>query len=262
MDAWEGGRLATPRSRLDCYRTITENSWAFLFAGVMTPRAKVFDDQAGHRIASGIHHKNPVEADRIRTAKNCNWAGELDESHQRIAKDQRWGCACQGINGPAARYEKSRTRPNRNSVLHDATPAASQPHNLTRLRVAPLRKSKSRGQYRTSRALTICAHSARILKAVRNGSLVVSPNSGPVAQLGARFHGMEEVVGSIPTRSTKFLTIRTALPPVITTAFRSPRKCCTNLHSCCTFSRPHQQGLQAPGNRRRETPSVDFPVYT
>src|SRR5579864_4322926 len=33
---------------------------------------------------------------------------------------------------------------------------------------------------------------------------VVSLNSGPVAQLGARFHGMEEVVGSIPTRSTKF----------------------------------------------------------
>src|SRR6266404_5629387 len=31
------------------------------------------------------------------------------------------------------------------------------------------------------------------------------PKSGPVAQLGARFHGMEEVVGSIPTRSTKFL---------------------------------------------------------
>ena len=29
-------------------------------------------------------------------------------------------------------------------------------------------------------------------------------SSGPVAQLGARFHGMEEVVGSIPTRSTKF----------------------------------------------------------
>ena len=25
---------------------------------------------------------------------------------------------------------------------------------------------------------------------------------GPVAQLGARFHGMEEVVGSSPTRST------------------------------------------------------------
>src|SRR5664280_1803290 len=28
--------------------------------------------------------------------------------------------------------------------------------------------------------------------------------SGPVAQLGARFHGMEEVVGSIPTRSTNY----------------------------------------------------------
>jgi hypothetical protein len=35
--------------------------------------------------------------------------------------------------------------------------------------------------------------------------LAVSDNNeqrGPVAQLGARFHGMEEVVGSIPTRST------------------------------------------------------------
>ncbi len=30
---------------------------------------------------------------------------------------------------------------------------------------------------------------------------------GPVAQLGARFHGMEEVVGSIPTRSTKSLNM-------------------------------------------------------
>ena len=27
-------------------------------------------------------------------------------------------------------------------------------------------------------------------------------DSGPVAQLGARFHGMEEVIGSIPIRST------------------------------------------------------------
>ena len=31
------------------------------------------------------------------------------------------------------------------------------------------------------------------------------PESGPVAQLGARFHGMEEVAGSIPARSTKLL---------------------------------------------------------
>ena len=42
-----------------------------------------------------------------------------------------------------------------------------------------------------------------MIEAVRNGELEVSPTSGPVAQLGARFHGMEEVVGSIPTRSTK-----------------------------------------------------------
>src|SRR6266478_3904476 len=32
-------------------------------------------------------------------------------------------------------------------------------------------------------------------------------NRGPVAQLGARFHGMEEVVGSIPTAPTKSLQI-------------------------------------------------------
>jgi hypothetical protein len=32
-------------------------------------------------------------------------------------------------------------------------------------------------------------------------------NRGPVAQLGARFHGMEEVVGSIPTRSTNSLIL-------------------------------------------------------
>ena len=36
---------------------------------------------------------------------------------------------------------------------------------------------------------------------------------GPVAQLGARFHGMEEVVGSIPTRSTKSFQIFSRFPP-------------------------------------------------
>jgi hypothetical protein len=40
----------------------------------------------------------------------------------------------------------------------------------------------------------------------------VLPESGPVAQLGARFHGMEEVIGSIPIRSTnKSTTCKT--PP-------------------------------------------------
>ena len=37
------------------------------------------------------------------------------------------------------------------------------------------------------------------------GARLLCFNRGPVAQLGARFHGMEEVVGSIPTRSTKSL---------------------------------------------------------
>jgi hypothetical protein len=40
-------------------------------------------------------------------------------------------------------------------------------------------------------------------------------NRGPVAQLGARFHGMEEVVGSIPTRSTKYLNNLAELLPSI-----------------------------------------------
>ena len=43
-------------------------------------------------------------------------------------------------------------------------------------------------------ALTKALQSARIER--------VLPESGPVAQLGARFHGMEEVIGSIPIRST------------------------------------------------------------
>ena len=34
---------------------------------------------------------------------------------------------------------------------------------------------------------------------------VLSPPEGPVAQLGARFHGMEEVEGSNPSRSTNLL---------------------------------------------------------
>jgi hypothetical protein len=36
----------------------------------------------------------------------------------------------------------------------------------------------------------------------RNPSKSLKSKLGPVAQLGARFHGMEEVVGSNPTRST------------------------------------------------------------
>ena len=35
---------------------------------------------------------------------------------------------------------------------------------------------------------------------------------GPVAQLGARFHGMEEVIGSVPIRSTNIPFIDRYLP--------------------------------------------------
>jgi hypothetical protein len=44
---------------------------------------------------------------------------------------------------------------------------------------------------------------ATLTKALRSARIEeVLPKSGPVAQLGARFHGMEEVIGSIPIRST------------------------------------------------------------
>jgi hypothetical protein len=36
----------------------------------------------------------------------------------------------------------------------------------------------------------------------RDNKRVATATRGPVAQLGARFHGMEEVIGSIPIRST------------------------------------------------------------
>ena len=41
-------------------------------------------------------------------------------------------------------------------------------------------------------------------RAVKENSESASYKSGPVAQLGARFHGMEEVTGSIPVRSTNY----------------------------------------------------------
>jgi hypothetical protein len=52
-------------------------------------------------------------------------------------------------------------------------------------------------------SLTISAPSARMFEVIPQVKTLVPPYCGPVAQLGARFHGMEEVVGSIPTRSTK-----------------------------------------------------------
>ena len=51
----------------------------------------------------------------------------------------------------------------------------------------------------------------------------MSPNSGPVAQLGARFHGMEEVVGSIPTRST--ISLKNLGPLLHPDSARRPKPC-------------------------------------
>jgi hypothetical protein len=53
-------------------------------------------------------------------------------------------------------------------------------------------------------ALTIRVMWAKMIRVLPSIPNCRFPNRGPVAQLGARFHGMEEVVGSIPTRSTKF----------------------------------------------------------
>jgi hypothetical protein len=53
-------------------------------------------------------------------------------------------------------------------------------------------------------SLTIGSGWGKIVKDWAPAQSPEIPKSGPVAQLGARFHGMEEVVGSIPTRSTIF----------------------------------------------------------
>src|SRR6185437_4295375 len=54
-----------------------------------------------------------------------------------------------------------------------------------------------------------------------NGYIEYIPACGPVAQLGARFHGMEEVVGSIPTRSTKESEIYREFAAPLRGTFRS-----------------------------------------
>src|SRR5712692_4247544 len=55
----------------------------------------------------------------------------------------------------------------------------------------------------------------RLIPIHREQVIMVSTfrKSGPVAQLGARFHGMEEVDGSNPSRSTNHLASFLAVPP-------------------------------------------------
>ncbi len=58
---------------------------------------------------------------------------------------------------------------------------------------------------------------------------IVFSESGPVAQLGARFHGMEEVTGSIPVRSTNNPLHAYGLPNRLA--------CGNGSRSCCRVTR-------------------------
>ena len=78
-----------------------------------------------------------------------------------------------------------------------------------------LRHQRGRESSRTE--LTERKMSARIGK---------SPESGPVAQLGARFHGMEEVIGSIPIRSTNHFNHLAEPPPTVWQQFGSKFQNC------------------------------------
>ncbi len=133
-----------------------------------------FNDQTGQPVGCGVGQQRRVETNRTRTAQNGDWASQPDERQKRVAPTQRRRSGCQGIQRPAACYQKAYTRPDRNSVFHAAAPGAFWINHLTGFRKIPREFKTSRG--RNPIALTICARSARILKALRNGEPVVSPS--------------------------------------------------------------------------------------
>ena len=53
----------------------------------------------------------------------------------------------------------------------------------------------------------------RVPEAVRYHNVFCPSRHGPVAQLGARLNGIQEVTGSIPVRSTKFSNRRNVRAP-------------------------------------------------
>ena len=59
-----------------------------------------------------------------------------------------------------------------------------------------------------------------------------------MAQLGARFHGMEEVVGSIPTRSTKSLNGLAPIPIFILKFLPVTLTCVADTRTLKTGSAP------------------------
>ncbi len=71
----------------------------------------------------------------------------------------------------------------------------------------------------------------------------VLPKSGPVAQLGARFHGMEEVIGSIPIRSTNSFNNLRRLPRILKGPKRSNKRM-PSLFTDFLPQHPHHSGLR------------------
>ena len=77
------------------------------------------------------------------------------------------------------------------------------------------------------------------------------PFSGPVAQLGARFHGMEEVVGSNPTRSTNLPVPSMEFIPMPQARQRNPYHllCCLAVAYDLLFVRSSKVTIVNPAKR-------------
>ena len=78
-----------------------------------------------------------------------------------------------------------------------------------------------------------------------------------MAQLGARFHGMEEVIGSIPIRSTKYLPFKTRALEAHAFAWRGLGSC---VFSSRDFARGLRRSFDAGGGtvRSRERKSCEW----
>ena len=81
--------------------------------------------------------------------------------------------------------------------------AAAAPRGMPSSSSSPHRESWSPRSKSTSASAVDEAHGLTKPCAAGQNRDCTPPQCGPVAQLGARFHGMEEVIGSIPIRSTK-----------------------------------------------------------
>ncbi len=90
-------------------------------------------DQTDQRIGRSIRKKRPIQRNakmEMKTSK-YNWASKFYESQNRVGRGHRWRCGCEGINCPAARYEKARTRPHSNPIFHAAAPTVLWFNGLT-----------------------------------------------------------------------------------------------------------------------------------